>query len=72
MKTEVYELNSRLVAFERDEDPIQKSKHTFYILDENLKVHQVEKSETRDAYECTRTFDYTKHKMDGLIENDWS
>ena len=73
----MYELNSRLVAFEREERydgqaQKEKLKGSFFILDENKKVHKVEKIELQDAYECTKTFDYSKHKMDALINNDWS
>ena len=42
LKTEVYETNCRLVAVESDND-LSSGRHSFFILDEDQNVHQIEK-----------------------------
>ena len=45
---------------------------SFFILDENQYVHQIEKSQSYDRYESVKTFDYRGHKLDELLADGWN
>ena len=74
VKSKVYELRSRLVAMERDNDPInfQNNTPSLYILGEDQIVSKIQQDPSSGSYICTKSYDYKEHQLTALIDLDWS
>ena len=58
---------------ERDGDTtiFSNNKPSLFLLGEDQKLHHIKNCSERDGYECNEIYDFTKHKMDAIIVNDW-
>ena len=53
-------------------EEVELGSEYFYILDDHHILHQIQKKEKSYMYELVKTFNFSKHNLDDINNQDWS